>query len=163
VSELALRPEDPVAQAVVQAIRAGSAPELEALLAQHPEVAGGRLVGGADGVWNGRTLLHVATDWPGHFPDVVAKIEALVAAGADVNATSVGGHQERPLHWAASSNDVAALDALLDAGADIDAPGAVIGGGPRSMTQSRSPSGRRRGGSLSAAPRSSCGMRRRSG
>jgi ankyrin repeat protein len=33
------------------------------------------------------------------------------------------------LHWAASSDDVAALDALLDAGADIEAPGAVLGGG----------------------------------
>jgi ankyrin repeat protein len=34
-----------------------------------------------------------------------------------------------PLHWAASSDDVDALDALLDAGADIEAPGASIGGG----------------------------------
>jgi len=39
-------------------------------------------------------------------------------------------HIETPLHWAASCNDVAALDALLDAGADIEAPGAVIAGGP---------------------------------
>ena len=129
MSEPALRPDDPVAQAVVQAIRGGTAEELEALLAEHPEVAGGRLVGGANAVWNGRTLLHVATDWPGHFPDVVPKIRALVAAGADVNGGAVGGHEEMPLHWAASSNDVDALDALLDARADIDATGAVIGGG----------------------------------
>jgi hypothetical protein len=40
-----------------------------------------------------------------------------------------GRHTETPLHWAASSDDVAVLDALLDAGADIEAPGAVIGGG----------------------------------
>ena len=33
------------------------------------------------------------------------------------------------MHWAASSDDVEALDALLDAGADIEADGAVIGGG----------------------------------
>jgi uncharacterized protein len=33
------------------------------------------------------------------------------------------------LHWAASSDDVDAIDALLDAGADIEAGGAVIGGG----------------------------------
>jgi ankyrin repeat protein len=33
------------------------------------------------------------------------------------------------LHWAASSDDIEALDALLDAGADIEADGAVIGGG----------------------------------
>jgi ankyrin repeat protein len=36
---------------------------------------------------------------------------------------------ETPLHWAASSNDVAAVDALLDAGADIEATGAVFTGG----------------------------------
>jgi uncharacterized protein len=41
-----------------------------------------------------------------------------------------GPHDETPLHWAASSDDVEAVDALLDAGADIDAPGAVLGGGP---------------------------------
>ena len=40
-----------------------------------------------------------------------------------------GGHDETPLHWAASSDDVEVLDALLDAGADIEAPGGVIGGG----------------------------------
>ena len=33
------------------------------------------------------------------------------------------------MHWAASSDDIEALDALLDAGADIEADGAVIGGG----------------------------------
>ncbi len=62
-----------------------------------------------------RTLLHVATDWPGHFPHVSASIVALVEAGADVNARFHGPHEETPLHWAASSDDVAALDALLDA------------------------------------------------
>jgi ankyrin repeat protein len=36
---------------------------------------------------------------------------------------------ETPLHWAASSDDIEALDALVDAGADVDAPGAVIAGG----------------------------------
>ena len=57
-------------------------------------------------------------------------VAALVAAGADVDAPFEGGpHAETPLHWAASSDDLAALDALLDAGADIEAPGAVIGGG----------------------------------
>jgi ankyrin repeat protein len=33
------------------------------------------------------------------------------------------------LHWAASSNDIEALDALIDAGANIEAEGAVIAGG----------------------------------
>lgn len=53
----------------------------------------------------------------------------LVEAGADVNARFRGPHEETPLHWAASSHDVAVLDALLDLGADIEAPGAVIAGG----------------------------------
>lgn len=70
------------------------------------------------------------TDWPGHFPHGAATVAALVAAGADVNARFRGPHEETPLHWAASSNDVEVLDALLDAGADIEAPGAVIAGGP---------------------------------
>jgi uncharacterized protein len=74
-------------------------------------------------------MLHVATDWPGHFQRVAESISLLVAAGADVNAGFVGGHAESPLHWAASSDDVDALDALLDAGADIEAPGSVLGGG----------------------------------
>ena len=77
-----------------------------------------------------RSLLHVATDWPGHYPNGAAVVRALVAAGGDVNARFVGPHSETPLHWAASSDDVDVLDALLDAGADIEAPGAVIGGGP---------------------------------
>ena len=76
-----------------------------------------------------RTLLHVVTDWPGHFPYGAATVAALVEAGADVNARFLGPHEETPLHWAASSDDVDVLDALLDAGADIEAPGAVIGGG----------------------------------
>src|ERR1700737_1554718 len=76
-----------------------------------------------------RTLLHVATDWPGHFPNGAASVQALVDAGADVNARFTGAHAETPLHWAASSDDVDVLDALIDAGADIEAPGAVIGGG----------------------------------
>ena len=78
--------------------------------------------------------MHIATDWPGHFPNVAATIAALAAAGADVNART-SPHPtdpnclETPLHWAASSNDVTAVDALLDAGADIEATGAVFTGG----------------------------------
>jgi ankyrin repeat protein len=71
----------------------------------------------------------VATDWPGHYPNGPQTVAALVAAGADVNARFEGPHTETPLHWAASSDDVAVLDTLLDLGADIEAPGAVIGGG----------------------------------
>ncbi len=124
--------DDPVAVAAVNAIHDGDVPSLCRLLADHPELATVRLGGDVDNEGDGgmsRTLLHVVTDWPGHYPNAVATVEALVAAGADVNARFVGPHTETPLHWAASSDDVAVVDALLDAGADIDAPGGVIADG----------------------------------
>ena len=68
-------------------------------------------------------------DWPGHVPEVAAKVGVLVSAGADVNGRFTGPHSETSLHWAASNDDLDALDALLDAGADIEAGGAVIAGG----------------------------------
>jgi ankyrin repeat protein len=109
--------------AAVEAIHRGDVEELKRLLAENPALATSR----PDAK---RTLLHVATDWPGHFPNGVATVAALIASGADVNARIAGErHTETPLHWAASSDDVAVLDALLDAGADIEASGAVIGGG----------------------------------
>jgi hypothetical protein len=112
---------------VTEIIRTGDTASLQALLRRHPELATARIGDPNDG--GSRTLLHVVTDWPGHVPEAAAKIAALVAAGADVNARFTGAHSETPLHWAASSDDLEALDALLDAGADIEAPGAVIGGG----------------------------------
>jgi ankyrin repeat protein len=110
--------------AAVRAVQAGDVSALSRILAERGGLASARLPG-----HGGRTLLHVATDWPGHFPRVGESIAELVRAGADVNALGPGDHPETPLHWAASSDDVEALDALLDAGADIDAAGAVIGGG----------------------------------
>ena len=76
-----------------------------------------------------RTLLHVATDWPGHFPNNAATVALLIAHGADVNAVFIGRHSETPLHWAASTDDVSVLDTLIDHGANIEATGGVIGGG----------------------------------
>lgn len=122
-----LAPDDGVAVAVGDAIRAGEVLLLGQLLARNPGLATAH-IGSAEPGGETRSLLHVATDWPGHFPNVVATIEALVAAGADVDAPFVGPHSEHPLHWAASTDDVAALDALLDAGADIEAAGSVIDG-----------------------------------
>lgn len=108
---------------VVDAIRRGDLPALERSLAENPQAVHDRVDGQ-------RTLLHVATDWPGHFPNVQQTIQLLARHGADLNAVLQGvRHAETPLHWAASSDDVEALDALLDLGADIEAPGAVIGGG----------------------------------
>jgi ankyrin repeat protein len=120
--------KDPIARAVVNAIQTGDAPALKRLLAEHPTLATAR-VDQNDRCAQSRTLLHIATDWPGHYPNGPAVVAALVEAGADVNARFVGPHNETPLHWAASSNDVAVLDALIDAGADIEAAGGVIGGG----------------------------------
>jgi ankyrin repeat protein len=108
--------------AAVKAVRGGDAEVLRALLAANPTLANARV----DGC---RTLLHVVTDWPGHFPQGPAIVALLVSHGADVNARLIARHPETPLHWAASTNDVAVLEALLDYGANIEASGAVIGEG----------------------------------
>ena len=114
-----LRADDPLAIATADAIRCGKLEELKRLLAEHPSLATARVVDGGSGAGQ-RTLLHLATDWPGHFPNVAETVAALVDAGADVNARFIGAHQETPLHWAASSDDVVAIDALLDATFNAD-------------------------------------------
>jgi ankyrin repeat protein len=115
---------DPVAAALVQAIRGGDLAALERLLASHPGRAAARI--GQPG--KTRTPLHVATDWPGYFPDGPAVARILLQAGADPNARTEGGTApETPLHWAASSDDVDVADVLIDGGADIEAPGGSIG------------------------------------
>jgi ankyrin repeat protein len=119
---------DPTARALVTAIQTGDVATLKQLLAEHPDLATARIDQNGRCA-QARTLLHIATDWPGHYPNGPAVVAALIDAGADVNGRFVGPHKETPLHWAASSNDVAVLDALIDAGADIEAAGAVIGGG----------------------------------
>ena len=126
-----LRAEEPVAVALAQAIRGGDLESLQRLLSENPGLAVARIAGSEDCKTGGtsRTLLHVVTDWPGHFPNGAATVAALIQAGAEVNARFSGPHTETPLHWAASSDDLGVLDALLDAGADIEAPGGVIGGG----------------------------------
>jgi ankyrin repeat protein len=106
----------------VEAIQKGDVERLRGLLREDPRLATARVDGQ-------RTLLHIATDWPGHFPNVVESITILIEHGADVNAAFAGQHTETPLHWAASSDDVEARNTLLDHGADIEARGAVIGGG----------------------------------
>jgi hypothetical protein len=122
-----LRAGDPLAHALVQAIRQGDLDSLERLLAEHPGLAAARIEAARGG---SRTPLHVAADWPGYFPNGPAVVAALVAAGAEVDARGEGkGHPETPLHWAASSDDVEVARALIDAGADIEAPEASIAGG----------------------------------
>ena len=124
---LILAADDPVAVAATEAVQRGDLDTLRRMLAERPELATAYIGDHPDGM--SRTLLHAATDWPGHYPNNAASVVALIDAGADVNARFTGPHTETPLHWAASSDDVEVLDVLLDAGADIEAPGAVIAGG----------------------------------
>ena len=122
-----LSADDPRAVALFEAIRAGDLDGIERLLAEQGDLATARFVDARCG--EERTALHLATDWPGHFPHGRAVVARLVAAGADVDAAFGGAHAERPLHWAASSDDVEVLEALVEAGADIEATGSVIDGG----------------------------------
>lgn len=118
---------DPLAVALTTAIKRGNVPALTTLLQDRQVSATTRIVD-AKGV--SRTLVHLVADWPGHVANGAAMIGVLAAFGADLNAPLVntrhGGAPETALHWAASSDDVAALDALLDLGADIEATGAVF-------------------------------------
>ena len=114
-----------LAVSATNAVQGGDLERLASLLAENPGLATARI--GDEAM--SRTLLHAATDWPGHFPNNRATVELLIAAGADVDARFAGPHTETALHWAASSDDVEVLDALLDAGADIEAGGGVIGDG----------------------------------
>ena len=54
----------------------------------------GRGSGRAGPATTRRTLLHVASEWPGHYPNGAATVAALIDAGADVNASFVGRHSE---------------------------------------------------------------------
>lgn len=116
---------------IVTAIQCGDVASLKGQLRDNPHLATARIV---DECGVSRTLLHVAADWPGHFPNGPSTVATLIAAGAEVNARVIhpgpDGSPETALHWAASSDDVGVLDALLDHGADIETPGAVFTGGP---------------------------------
>lgn len=119
-------------RATLDAIHKGEVATLKRLLDENPGLATAGIGGAPDSCKDDvttRSLLHIATDWPGHFPSGAATVAALVDAGADVNARFIGPHTETPLHWAASSDDVEVLDALLDCGADIESPGSVIASG----------------------------------
>lgn len=123
-----IQAESPLAVAVVEAIRTGNQEALERLLRENHDLAKARIFDRRGG---SRTLLHIVADWPGHFPNGARTVATLVAAGAEVNVPvpQSGKPDESPLHWAASSDDVAVLDALMDAGADLEAPGACIADG----------------------------------
>jgi ankyrin repeat protein len=103
---------------------------LRELLDANPDLASVRI---QDNRGCSRTPLHVATEWPGYFPNAPAVVRLLLDAGADPNAPFTGGpHAETPLHWAASSDDVDVAETLIDAGANVEAPGGSIAGTPLS-------------------------------
>jgi ketosteroid isomerase-like protein len=115
--------ESNLADAFFSAIRRGDLQSLERLLREHPQMASAPL----GGRYRTRTPLHVATDWPGYFPNGPQVVRLLIAAGADPNARETGNVAETPLHWAASSDDVDVAEALVDGGADIEMPDGSIG------------------------------------
>jgi ankyrin repeat protein len=122
-----IQTSEPLAQALIGAIHAGDVEALRRLLEDNPLISKARIV---EPKGASRTLLHIAVDWPGHFPNVAKTIALLIERGADPDAPMVGGNAtERPLHWAASSNDVDAVEALLDGGANIESPGAIFTNG----------------------------------
>ncbi|MFN8669556.1 MAG: ankyrin repeat domain-containing protein [Gemmatimonadaceae bacterium] len=127
---LRIAEDDPVAVELCGLIRQGAVESLRDRLDARPDLATASIVD-ARGV--ARSLLHVVADWPGHLARGAEMVALLAAAGADVNAAVSHSTEiasaETPLHWAASSDDVAVLEALLDAGADLEAPGAIFTGG----------------------------------
>lgn len=132
---LTLSGDDPLARDVTVAIRTGDVDHLRSLLDANPGLASARITRDdpqPDATTEDlatATLLHVATDHPGHRPEVARTIALLVDAGADPDAPFTGPHAETALHWAASNDDVEALEALIRSGADLEAPGSVIGDG----------------------------------
>jgi uncharacterized protein len=106
---------------LTNAIRWGNVADVRKLLAAEPELATARIHGS-------RTALHVATDWPGYFPNGPAIVDILIHAGADPDAGSDGTRAgETPLHWAASTDDVDVADILISAGANVNAAGGSLG------------------------------------
>lgn len=112
-----------LADDLVAAIHAGSVARVEELVSAHPELVTSPL----GGRHKTRTALHVVTDWPGFWPNGPAIVRLLIAAGADPNAADPAPGSERPLHWAASSDDADVARALIDAGAEVNAPPGSIG------------------------------------
>jgi len=133
--DASLSATDPLAIELRAAIHNGDVVTLGRLLDANPGLVNAWIAKRDGGP---QTPMLIAVDWPGHFSNVGETITALAAAGAEVNVRypphpKDPNCRETPLHQAASSNDVTAIDALVDAGADVNAPGAIFtGGGPLS-------------------------------
>ena len=79
---MSLSKDDQVGVALAQAIRAGDLESLARLLSEQPGLASARI---EDRTGASRTSLHLATDWPGHFPNQPRVAAYLLAHGADIN------------------------------------------------------------------------------
>jgi uncharacterized protein len=120
---------DPAAAELLLAVRGGDAGTIQRLIREHPGLPQWRIAGRRpDGSF--RTPLHLVTDWPGYFPRGPEIARLLIGAGADPSSGCAPGPSETPLHWAASSDDVAVAAVLIDGGADTEAPSAGPIAGP---------------------------------
>jgi len=113
---------EPFAQAF-QALESGDTAALQSMLRKHSSLAQQRGT-------NGNTLLNLAVSLAAKAPAELglALVEALLAAGADVNEANNRG--AAPLHQAAYTNQPAIAAALIQAGADLDAEAHGAGGTP---------------------------------
>jgi hypothetical protein len=124
---LTLQQDDARALCLARVIREGNFCALKRQLADDPDLTTARILDERGG---SRTLLHLVADWPGHFPNGAVTVAALVTAGAEPNLPVHGMcHHETPLHWAASSGDLAVLEALIEGGADLNTVGGSIANG----------------------------------
>jgi hypothetical protein len=116
--------QDPLALAVVEAIHTGDLPTLKGLLRENPALATARL-GDDDPEGMSRTLLHVATDWPGHFPNGAAtvavpglmdRLEDYFASGTPPSPEEIN----RAFWGACHGGQRVAAEYLLDRGGDLN-------------------------------------------
>lgn len=111
------------AAAAAAAVRSGDVGALIDTLDAQPQLATGPVPG-----FQGRTLLHIATDWPGYWPNGPEVVRVVIEHGGDPNHRGGDNSEgETPLHWAASSDDADVAAALIDGGAEIEAPDGSIG------------------------------------
>ncbi|HTQ57770.1 MAG TPA: ankyrin repeat domain-containing protein [Bryobacteraceae bacterium] len=109
--------------AAFRALESGDGAALRSLLRDHPRLAQERGT-------NGNTLLNLAvsTGAKGGPDQALARVEALLGAGAEVNEPNDRGWT--PLHQAAYSNQCAVAGALIEGGADLAAEAHGAGGTP---------------------------------
>jgi uncharacterized protein len=122
-----LASDDPVAGALIRAIKEGDVAALRHLLEDHEGLAA---VGLADHKGSVRTPLHMVVDWPGYFPKGPEVARVLLQSGGDPNVPVIGGRfAETPLHWAASNDDLDVAEVLIEGGAALETMGGCIADG----------------------------------